>query len=676
MAEPIVLGIVGIKNMGLYDANTNYEKLNVVTYQGSTYCALQDCKGKLPTNTDYWQLYAEKGSTGDTGPQGPKPVKGVDYYTASDKAEIEADLEEVIPDVVSDVVSESIGSLTSATPLAASDISGMTDTTRIYVNTTDGHWYWYDGDSWEDGGVYQGVVLEDKSVIYSKLSSDLKNSLEANFDTTNNYLNNKTDDAYLNGLDGHVEAANGYRYYSITCEYGETYKLHDYIPSSHYPDYMNFIYIKNSDGEVIYKRLIREDTRENNYIDTYVTIPKGGVTLQINTITEKNIGINKVENYIQKEKISYNQLDENLQDIFSVEAKNITSDMITVVDGYFFTGSSFVQASGYSTKQIDVTPGKKYKIESYEFYQRNILFFANHNSTITLSAGDVSYTLDNYVKLYKNETAGEFTYEFVCPPYYNKVYISQDNAHPTKVYEYSTYKIDYNIKDILYGKKYVACGDSFTHGDFTGYSGDQADIYDSTLQMYKTYPYWIGTRNNMTVINEAINGSIMALDKTYVDDPSGVSINTRYPFSYQRYQEIPSDADYITIMFGLNDMFNTYLGTINDNTNTSFYGAGNVVLQWLITNRPDAKIGIIISNSYLSNNYRQALKELSAKWGVGYLDLYSDTSISKTLNGQGMSETAQAIRNAQYYVTENNHHPNVKAHIIMSHAIEDFLRKL
>ncbi len=171
MAESIVLGIVGIKNMGVYDADTNYEKLNVVTYQGSTYCAKQDSKGVLPTNSDYWQLYAEKGDTGNTGPQGPKPVKGIDYYTDTDKAEIERDLS----DDIATAVSESVGTLTTATPLVAETVGDMVDTTRIYVLITDGHWYWYDGDSWEDGGVYQATGIEtDKTLSIEDKAADAK----------------------------------------------------------------------------------------------------------------------------------------------------------------------------------------------------------------------------------------------------------------------------------------------------------------------------------------------------------------------------------------------------------------------------------------------------------------------------------------------------------------------
>ena len=57
-----------------------------------------------------------------------------------------------------------INSVTNYNPLVASSVSDMTDTTKIYVNTSDGHWYWYDGDSWEDGGVYQGIEIPNDSI--------------------------------------------------------------------------------------------------------------------------------------------------------------------------------------------------------------------------------------------------------------------------------------------------------------------------------------------------------------------------------------------------------------------------------------------------------------------------------------------------------------------------------
>ena len=173
MAEPItnVLGTVAIKHCGEYDATMHYEKLNVVTYNGSSYCAKDNTVGNLPTNTTYWDLMAEKGEKGDTGEAGHTPVKGTDYYTAADIAELESTLSSD----VSDEVTDQLSTLTSATPLAASSIAGMTDTTRIYVNTTDGHWYWYNGSAWTDGGVYQATILGDNEIKLNNLDTIIQN---------------------------------------------------------------------------------------------------------------------------------------------------------------------------------------------------------------------------------------------------------------------------------------------------------------------------------------------------------------------------------------------------------------------------------------------------------------------------------------------------------------------
>ena len=179
MAEPVVnvLGPVALKHRGAYDGGSVYEKLDVVTYQGSSYCAKTTTAGNAPTNTDYWNLIAEKGDTGETG---PAPVKGVDYYTADDIAELEATLSD---DVTSEVT-EQLSDLTSATPLVAATAGDMTDTSRIYVLATDGHWYWYDGDSWEDGGVYQADINTDEMNKLDKNTIDLDNRNKSDYSPT------------------------------------------------------------------------------------------------------------------------------------------------------------------------------------------------------------------------------------------------------------------------------------------------------------------------------------------------------------------------------------------------------------------------------------------------------------------------------------------------------------
>ena len=65
------------------------------------------------------------------------------------------------------------------TPLVASTVSAMTDTTKIYVYTgsesgyTAGNWYYRSGSSWVSGGVYNSTAVEtDKTLSVSNVAAD------------------------------------------------------------------------------------------------------------------------------------------------------------------------------------------------------------------------------------------------------------------------------------------------------------------------------------------------------------------------------------------------------------------------------------------------------------------------------------------------------------------------
>lgn len=53
-----ILGPVGYNPTGPYDPTRTYQKLDVVYYQGSSYVAISDSIGQLPTNTNYWNCIA------------------------------------------------------------------------------------------------------------------------------------------------------------------------------------------------------------------------------------------------------------------------------------------------------------------------------------------------------------------------------------------------------------------------------------------------------------------------------------------------------------------------------------------------------------------------------------------------------------------------------------------
>ena len=91
-------------------------------------------------------------------------------YTDPIVNELESNLQQQIDaqNVAIEAFDEKINRIASGSPLVATSVSEMTDTTRVYVNTTDGYWYYYDGDSWEQGGVYQSTGINDNSIAPEK----------------------------------------------------------------------------------------------------------------------------------------------------------------------------------------------------------------------------------------------------------------------------------------------------------------------------------------------------------------------------------------------------------------------------------------------------------------------------------------------------------------------------
>lgn len=234
--------------------------------------------------------------------------------------------------------------------------------------------------------------------------------------------------------------------------------------------------------------------------------------------------------------------------------------------------------------------------------------------------------------------------------------------------------------NVLTNKKWVACGDSFTAGSFANSLTDDYTFTDGLYAgNYKVYPFWIGRRNPaMSVINEAISGSTMGAGEHGVN-----------PFSGTRYTSIPADTDYITLEFGINDAGNGVpVGTIDDNDNTTFYGAWNVVLDYLTTNFPFAKIGIIVGPGMQTSNgqqYANAEIAVAKKWGVPYLNIQFESGGGKiplmlrTSNTE-VSEAAKSACNQRQFVNPSsetpNYHPNEKAHEFESTFIEAWLRTL
>ena len=104
-------------------------------------------------------------------------------------------------------------------PLIASSTAEMKDITKVYVNTSDGNWYSYNGANWIIGGKYNSLAIGKGSIDYTKFDNDIQSSLC-------DY--NKIETSILKGYymisSGGLQANDGYNTIIVeNCKEGEKY---------------------------------------------------------------------------------------------------------------------------------------------------------------------------------------------------------------------------------------------------------------------------------------------------------------------------------------------------------------------------------------------------------------------------------------------------------------------
>lgn len=650
----IELGIVGMDFKGEYNSATRYEKLNVVSYNGSSYCAKGDTVGNLPTNTDYWDLLVEKGSkgdtgaTGDTGPRGPQGIPGEP----------------------------------SGTPLAAASTAEMTDTTRVYVNTTDGKWYYYDGDSWEIGGTYQSTTLGEESVDFSNLSTDMKYNLKTRIDNkddetikgaydiiqdSTNFINStvNNNDGSL-GNTSSVRLTNKeliYMPYGSYIDIGSWDKTDIRIQYYWFDKDRNFINA-NTESKSSTERILRPGKNNARYVRLLFWKQNGGDILYSDILT-RHLLI---------------KIDEKITNPQHLTKGNNLLNINDLITGYVSSdGNIKFQNNSYKTS---MTPIKAIANESIfiEKFRQFVLYDENLDQVLDYNtSGGTNYVytpLQNgylYVSVYANDYLTRMInygsskkafepYKEYLPDYINTKYSNPDTGN------------------ILYGKTYVALGDSFTAGAFSNSVSNDYIFQEGKYQgQYKVYPYYIGNRNNMNVYNLAVSGMTLAYNASGGHNPDNW-------LSDVIIAQIPQNVDYFTIKIGINDdsgHFSSPIGTLDSTDRTTFYGNFNYVMSYLIEHYPQAKIGIIISNAILDDSLLEATEAIAKKYGVSYIDEARDYKVPYLIRCPKKTLVSSSVidqRKTDWYVnpgpTNINTHPNEKCHEFESTFIEDFIRQL
>ena len=418
---------------------------------------------------------------------------------------------------------------------------------------------------------------------------------------------------------------------------------------------------------------------ERARIDSFTTLKEGSTTGDAELVdgrvgadgfTYKNIG-DSIRNQLNKK--------------ISIESGKNKFNKNKLVKGFLNADGTLTSSENYFTTEF--IPVKMNNPVSVSQVSRKFLAYDEKQTPILESYQDNSVTnytytpsCDGYIRITTQEQYFDSMMITYTPEYVPfDEYEPYKNFIPENIY-LNDLQIENQIKplldninksNVLYGKKWVACGDSFTEGDFID---SLTNNYIFTDGLYKgknkVYPYYIGDRNNMDIINEAKCGTTI----THIDGRDNAFIDGRY-------KNIPTDADYITLRFGINDKgYNVPLGTIDDEVNNTFYGAWNIVLRYLITNHPTAKIGIIVSNGMQTEDtFPSAIIAVARKWGISYLDIAFDDKIPLVhrTNKDYVCQEAKDLRFNTFVVNPTtNWHPNEKAHEYESTFIENWLKSL
>ena len=595
-----------------------------------------------------------------------------------------------------------IKGLASGSPIPVSSTGEMTDTTKIYVNTTDGNWYFYNGETWTVGGVYQATGIAPQSITYDKLNDNLfDNSLifakitkpfESSSSLTRNgaisciidlrklnlnipvnitiktecdfiSLNNHIKNVYIkNRLTGYNKAVTTINSSSATNVATNNLSHISYESSN------------TNNGDYIFAETIIYPTVDENNIPFNFLINNLKIYINNNLISPDDIRVfNEPTGTVELLNICNT---DNLTNILSSLTTNF-DNLFNKNDNNMLIENHLVNNTGvesdnnnFNTVVIPLKANKTYffkysdtyestttgafVIKSYETFNRILkgeelqqkdggVIFTTKNTDCTLwkSYRKSKVNKDDVILLQNNHDSGfhEFT---------NIGFIDNINGIPIR--DNNASKNSNSLKNLLYNKSYLVVGDS---------------ISDSRLTDYSTIHYYdfLSQNENMQIEMDGCNG-------------------TGYTMGYSTYDSIPdrlnnrenTDFDYISIFAGTNDWLNAEnnnipLGNINDNeNNNTFYGFLYKTFNILVNKYTNSKIlivtpikrnaGTLYNGKYVNSttegyqntleDYVNTLKNVASIYAFNVLDLFNMSGLNPNFT-----------QNKALYFFDNTHPNNL-----------------
>ena len=371
-------------------------------------------------------------------------------------------------DKLDDNVLSLIGSLKPSGTDTSTNILAYTSNKGIYVATDNGHWYYWNGSAYADGGVYQS------SEDIEKIKEDLVNYLC--FPFYKDVELTKVKNMIYNSKTNTFSSLSGFAYADLPVNEGEKYLITGWNSDSTYcPTFLN--------GNTVVSVIEVADSYEN----LAVTVPPNANRLIIN---ERTNNIN-----CKAQKLQTNEKSKE----FLSNYKNLTSSIVGKLDNYFkvFVEQEIVIVSncltnidtlekdtfsGFQTAEVSVVAGEKYKISATNVsgtYPACFFCDAGNNTTVAFAYTGIDVEVivpTNATKMIINGRVSE-------QPITVKKYVNATTSEPFWEDYYSLHKMVEEIAPVKLTPPHI--GVKYTGNNINVFLSNYSENTDLLVRFWK-----------------------------------------------------------------------------------------------------------------------------------------------------------------------------------------------